>query len=158
TRSRRAVATVFRNAWAWGGGILRFARTAPRQGLGGPRMRILAVDDDTDFLELLEEPVRRARIDLTACTSGPRALTLLEERPDDVVMVDLVMPVMDGRALAKRIRRRPRHAGLAIVMMTHMSNVAFIADAAAGDSHHFINKGGEPSTIVQLVSHLAGRR
>jgi two-component system chemotaxis response regulator CheY len=121
-------------------------------------MRILAVDDDADFLELLEELFRRAGIDLTTCTSGPRALTLLEERPYDVVMVDLVMPVMDGRALAKRIRRRPRHAGLPIVMMTHMSNVAFIGDAAAGDSHHFINKGGEPSSIVQLVSHLAGRR
>jgi CheY-like chemotaxis protein len=121
-------------------------------------MRILAVDDDSDFLELLEEQFRGAGIDLTTCTSGPRALTLLEERPYDVVMVDLIMPVMDGRALAKRIRRRPRHASLPIVMMTHMSNVGFIDAAAAGDSHHFINKGGEPASIIQLVSHLAGRR
>jgi two-component system chemotaxis response regulator CheY len=121
-------------------------------------MRILAVDDDTDFLDLLETEFRGAGIDLTTCTSGPRALTLLEERAYDVVMVDLMMPVMDGRALAKRIRRRPRHAGLPIVMMTHMSNVGFIDDAGAGDSHHFINKGCEPDSIIQLVSHLAGRR
>ncbi len=121
-------------------------------------MRILAVDDDMDFLELLEAQFRGAGIDLTTCTSGPRALTLLEERPYDVVMVDLVMPVMDGRALAKRIRRRPRHASLPIVMMTHMSNVGFIDGAASVDTHHFVNKGGEPATLIQLVSHLAGRR
>jgi CheY-like chemotaxis protein len=126
--------------------------------VGEHDMRILAVDDDADFLELLELEFRGAGIDLTTCTSGPRALTLLEERPYDVVMVDLVMPVMDGRALARRIRRRPRHASLPIVMMTHMANVGFIDAASGGDTHHFINKGGEPACIIQLVSHLAGRR
>jgi two-component system chemotaxis response regulator CheY len=126
--------------------------------VGARNMRILAVDDDADFLELLELQFRGAGIDLTTCTSGPRALTLLEEGPYDVVMVDLVMPVMDGRALARRIRRRPRHAGLPIVMMTHMANVGFIDAAGGVDTHHFINKGGEPGSIIQLVSHLAGRR
>jgi two-component system chemotaxis response regulator CheY len=121
-------------------------------------MRILAVDDDADFLEVLEAHFRGAGIDLTTCTSGPRALDLLEECRYDVVIVDLVMPVMDGRALAKRIRRRPRHAGLPIVMMTHMSNVGFIDGRGAVDCHHFVNKGGEPGSIIQLVSHLAGRR
>jgi two-component system chemotaxis response regulator CheY len=121
-------------------------------------MRILAVDDDADFLEVLEAHFRGAGIDLTTCTSAPRALTLLEERPYDVVIVDLMMPVMDGRTLARRIRRRPKHAGLPIVMMTHMSNVGFIDARGTVDSHHFVNKGGEPSSIIQLVSHLAGRR
>jgi CheY-like chemotaxis protein len=121
-------------------------------------MRILAVDDDPDFLELLETQFRGTGIDVTTCTSGPRALTLLEEAPYDVVMVDLVMPAMDGRTLARRIRRRPRHAGLPIVMMTHMANVGFIDAAGVGDAHHFINKGAEPASIIQLVSHLAGRR
>jgi two-component system, chemotaxis family, chemotaxis protein CheY len=121
-------------------------------------MRILAVDDDTDFLDLLQTEFRGAGIDLTTCTSGPRALTLLEQQPFDAVMVDLVMPVMDGRALARHIRGRPRHAGLPIVMMTHMANVSFIAAAGNGDSNHFVNKGGEPACLIDLVSRLAGRR
>lgn len=121
-------------------------------------MRILAVDDDADFLELLEFQFRDAGIDLTTCTSGPRALMLLEQHPFDVVMVDLMMPVMDGRALARHIRGRPRHAGLPIVMMTQMANVSFIAAAGPGDTNHFVNKGGEPAWLIHLVSHLAGRR
>jgi two-component system cell cycle response regulator len=121
-------------------------------------MRILAVDDDSDFLEVLGEAFRDAGIELTTCTSGPRALAILEEAPYDVVMVDLVMPVMDGRTLVKHIRGRPRHADLPIVMMTHMANVASIAAAGRGGTHHFVNKGGEPTWLIHFVSHLAGRR
>jgi CheY-like chemotaxis protein len=122
------------------------------------RMRILAVDDDADYLEVLEDAFRDAGIELTTCTSGPRALAILEEAPYDVVMVDLVMPIMDGRALVKHIRGRSRHADLPIVMMTHMGNVASIAAAGRSESHHFVNKGGEPTWLIHFVSHLAGRR
>jgi two-component system cell cycle response regulator len=120
-------------------------------------MKILAVDDDVDYLELLEAQFRCAGIDLTTCTSGPRALSLLEEHMFDVVLVDLVMPVMDGRALARQIRRRSRHQHLPIVMVTHMSNVASIGDARPGDANHFVDKAGEPAWLINLISHLAGR-
>ncbi|HKQ69670.1 MAG TPA: response regulator [Polyangiaceae bacterium] len=121
-------------------------------------MRILAVDDDEDYLDLLCFHFERAGIDVTPCTSGPSALRLLEDEPFDVVMVDLRMPVMDGRALARHIRKRARHADLPIVMMTQMANVPFIAAASPGDTNHFVNKGGEPAWIIHLVSHLSGRR
>jgi CheY-like chemotaxis protein len=120
-------------------------------------MNILAVDDDPDYLELLEAQFREAGMQMTTCTSGPHALELLDRQPFDVVVVDLVMPVMDGRTLAKQIRGRPRHAGLPIVMMTHMGNVASIAAARPGDLHHFVNKS-EPSGLIGLVAQLVGRR
>jgi two-component system cell cycle response regulator len=121
-------------------------------------MRVLAVDDDGDFLDLLQSYFLEAGIDLATCTSGPRALAMLEEQAFDVVMVDLVMPVMSGRALARHIRGRPRHADLPIVMMTQMSNVPFITAATPGDANHFVNKGGEPSWLIHFVTDLAGRR
>ena len=121
-------------------------------------MRILAVDDDDEFLELLQFHFERAGIDVVTCTSGKRALELLEVHRFEVIMVDLVMPVMGGRSLARNIRKRPRHADLPIVMMTHMNNVPLIDIAHAGDANHFINKGGELGSVVQLVSQLSGRR
>ena len=121
-------------------------------------MRILAVDDDADYLELLENQLAEAGIDLTTCTSGSRALHLLDQQLFDVVIVDLMMPVMDGRTLARLIRGRPKHADLPIVMMTHMGNVGSIGAARPGDTNHFINKGGEPTWLIQLLAQLAGRR
>ena len=70
-------------------------------------MRILAVDDDDEFLELLQFHFERAGIDVVTCTSGKRALELLEVHRFEVIMVDLVMPVMGGRSLARNIRQAP---------------------------------------------------
>lgn len=121
-------------------------------------MRILAVDDDEDFLEVLRFHFGRAGIDMVTCTSGPLALRLLEEQRFDVAMVDLMMPVMDGNVLCKHIRGKPRHADLPIVMMTHMGNVPFIRAANPGDTSHIVNKEGEPAWLIQLVSDSSGRR
>jgi CheY-like chemotaxis protein len=121
-------------------------------------MRILAVDDDEDFLEILRFHFGSAGIDMVTCTSGQVALRLLEEQRFDVAMVDLMMPIMDGNLLCKHIRGKPRHADLPIVMMTHMGNVPFIRAASPGDTSHFVNKMGEPAWLIQLVSDLSGRR
>ena len=121
-------------------------------------MRILAVDDDEDFLEILRFHFGRAGIDMVTCTSGSMALRLLEGERFDVAMVDLIMPSMDGNVLCRHIRGKPRHADLPIVMMTHMGNVPFIRAASPGDTSHFVNKEGEPAWLIQLVSDLSGRR
>jgi CheY-like chemotaxis protein len=121
-------------------------------------MRILAVDDDVDFLEVLRLQFGQAGIDVVTCTSGNAALRLLEEQKFDVAVVDLMMPIMDGNVLCRHIRGKIRHADLPIVMMTHMGNVPFIRAANPGHTIHFVNKQGEPAWLIQLVSDLSGRR
>jgi DNA-binding response OmpR family regulator len=121
-------------------------------------MRILAVDDDEDFLEILRLQFGQAGIDVVTCTSGNAALRLLEEQKFDVAVVDLMMPIMDGNVLCKHIRGKSHHADLPIVMMTHMGNVRFIRAASPGDTSHFVNKDGEPDWLIQLVRDLSGRR
>ncbi len=121
-------------------------------------MRILAVDDDQDYLDMLATLFERTGIDLVLCTSGSEALQWIDRERFDVVLVDLVMPVMDGCALARRIRRRAKHTDLPIVMMTNVSNVARIPPATADDANHFVSKSGAASALVPLVRSLAGRR
>ena len=121
-------------------------------------MRILAVDDDEDFLEILRFHFGTAGIDMVTCNSGSEALRLLEEQRFDVAMVDLRMPIMDGNVLCRHIRGKPRHADLPVVMMTQMGNIPFIRAASPGYTSHFVNKDGEPAWLIQLVSDLSGRR
>ena len=121
-------------------------------------MRVLAVDDDDDFLEVLRWHLEQAGIETRTASSGQDALDLLEAERFDAALVDLIMPVMDGRALVRHIRARPRHADLPIVMMTHMSNVGRIDPAEPLDARHFVNKMGEPAWLIHMVRELAGRR
>jgi CheY-like chemotaxis protein len=119
-------------------------------------MHILAVDDDPDFLEVLQWHFERVGISVSTATSGPEALQLLDIERFDVAMVDLIMPGMDGRALVRHIRARPRHASLPIVMMTHMSNVARIDPPEPNDSRYIVNKTGEPAWLISFVRGLSG--
>jgi CheY-like chemotaxis protein len=121
-------------------------------------MRILAVDDDPDFLEVLQWHFEQAGIETRIASSGRAALELIETEHFDVALVDFIMPAMDGRTLVRHIRARPRHADLPVVMMTHMSNVGRIDPPQPDDAHHFVNKLGEPAWLIHYVRELAGRR
>jgi CheY-like chemotaxis protein len=71
--------------------------------------RILVVDDDTDVAESSDEALRAFDHEVCVVNSGAGALALLQGRraaPIAVALIDLDMPVMDGYALARRIRER----------------------------------------------------
>ena len=79
--------------------------------------RILVVDDSAALRENLQECLELEGYHVTVATGGPHALETLATDPlPAVVLLDLVMPGMDGRELVARIRADPRLAGVRIVM------------------------------------------
>jgi CheY-like chemotaxis protein len=75
--------------------------------------RILFVDDESRILEGLQRMLRpqRQHWEMAFASSGEAALKLLEERPFDVIVSDMRMPVMDGAALLTHVRDRFPGAG-----------------------------------------------
>ena len=73
-------------------------------GAGGPRRRILVVDDDVDAAEALGELLRDCGHDVVTAHDGPRALDRARLHRPDVVLLDITMPEMDGYEVAKRMR------------------------------------------------------
>ena len=79
--------------------------------------RILVVDDSAALRENLQECLELEGYHVTVATGGPDALERLATGPlPAVILLDLVMPGMDGRELVTRIRANPRLAGVRIVM------------------------------------------
>ena len=79
--------------------------------------RILVVDDSAALRENLQECLELEGYTVAVAEDGARALdTLAVEPPPAIVILDLVMPGMDGRELVTRIRANPRLAGVRIVM------------------------------------------
>ena len=62
---------------------------------------VLIVDDEFGLAEMLREMLREAGYDVTLAINGQLALEILGERPIDLVLTDMMMPVMDGAELAK---------------------------------------------------------
>ena len=80
---------------------------------------VLIVDDDFRNIFALTALLERGKLGVVAAESGPDALDILEHRTDiDIVLMDIMMPGLDGYQTIQEIRRRPRHADLPIIAVT----------------------------------------
>ncbi|GJM19208.1 MAG: DNA-binding response regulator [Phycisphaeraceae bacterium] len=79
---------------------------------------ILVVDDEPDLTELLTYNLKRAGYNVLVAANGVDALRLAEEHSPDLVLLDIMMPELDGREVARRLRRSAGNADVPIVMLT----------------------------------------
>jgi CheY-like chemotaxis protein len=82
-------------------------------------LRVLHVDDEPDIREVVEFSLGLdPDLVMRSCASGEEALGVAEAWTPDVVLLDVMMPVMDGAATLVRLRGNPRTAGIPVVFMT----------------------------------------
>jgi two-component system chemotaxis sensor kinase CheA len=84
------------------------------------KQSILIVDDEFGLGEMLQEMLREAGFEVTLAINGRSALEILEEETVDLVLTDMMMPVVDGAELAAAMRNDHRHRDTPIIMMTSL--------------------------------------
>ncbi|BDG05827.1 response regulator [Anaeromyxobacter oryzae] len=95
-------------------------------------IKVLVVDDNAALRENLAECLEVEGYAVSVASDGTTALALLEQEPlPSVVLLDLMMPGMDGRALAAAIRGNPRLGGVRLVLTTGHPNAKARAGIAA---------------------------
>ena len=87
---------------------------------------VLLVDDETDILDLLTYNFRRAGLDTKSARDGIEALELARRHPPDLVVLDIMMPRMDGHQACQALRRDSQLRHIPVMMLTALS----------GDEHH----------------------
>jgi len=112
---------------------------------------ILVVDDESNMRFLIRMILERAGYTVLEAPHGVAALQRAKESPPDLVVTDLMMPVMGGRELVERLRADPGTASIPIVVLSsNASSVATTADAILG-------KPFEPESLLEAARSLAGR-
>ncbi len=79
---------------------------------------VLVVDDDPIVRELLELTIKGAGYECLQADNGKNALEIIDEHTPDIVILDLMMPVMDGVETCRRIRNSGRHSTIYIIMLS----------------------------------------
>jgi CheY-like chemotaxis protein len=116
--------------------------------MDGPLPRILVVDDNEALRENLAEALELEGFEPVTAADGEAALRRLEEGSFGAILLDLVMPGMDGRELLRRIREEPRLAALRVIVTTGYSG----AQARAGvPADAFLHK---PFGVRELLAAL----
>jgi len=80
--------------------------------------RVLVVDDDDDTRRMITTLLMRAGLEITTAADGQQALEAIRTEAPDVVLLDLMMPVMDGMTFLNRLRENPLHVGLPVIVLT----------------------------------------
>lgn len=86
--------------------------------MSGQRARIFVIDDDRDLSDSLCEILVDLGYEVASARDGAEALEFLEEHTPDVILLDLMMPVMDGYTFRERQRRDPRLAAIPTLVLT----------------------------------------
>jgi Response regulators consisting of a CheY-like receiver domain and a winged-helix DNA-binding domain len=85
--------------------------------------KILIVDDDLETLRLVGLMLQRQGYEISAANSGSQALGLARSESPDLIVLDIMMPEMDGLQFSQRVRKDPAIAAIPILMFTAKSQV-----------------------------------
>jgi adenylate cyclase len=116
--------------------------------------RILVVDDQPANIRLLEAILSPRGYDVHAASSGHDALAAVAEGDIDLVLLDVVMPGMDGYQVCREIRERPATAYLPVVMVTASGDEQKVKALEAG-ADDFLTKPIDKSELLARVASLA---
>ena len=114
--------------------------------------RVLLVDDDPAILRLLEVNFRMEGFDVDAAAHGQDAMAAVERATPDVVILDLMLPGMDGREVLARLRAHPATASVPVIFLTARAR----EDAALVDiGEIYVQKPFDTVDLVATVRALA---
>jgi DNA-binding response OmpR family regulator len=119
----------------------------------GQRPCVLIVDDDADNRELLEILLGPQGFLTLTAESGDDALAVVAERKPDVVLLDLMMPGMDGYEVVRRMKANPATKHIPIIMVTAIHDGATRMLALRAGASDFVTKPVNLTDLCARVKH-----
>ncbi|MBI5514961.1 MAG: hybrid sensor histidine kinase/response regulator [Deltaproteobacteria bacterium] len=119
-----------------------------------PRERVLVVDDNAMNREVAAGHLEAAGYQTLVAEDGARALALLDEAPPDLVLLDVMMPGMDGFETCRRIRASAVGAELPVVFVTALTDLGSHERALASGADDFLTKPIQRTELLLRVRSL----
>ena len=121
------------------------------------RKKILIVEDNSELLELMRLGLKQAGFRIATATNGLEALELARSAAPDLVVLDLVLPELDGFAVCDRLRKEEATAGIPVIVLTGLSTeFARFASLESG-ADEYVTKPINPEHLVSKIKQLLER-
>ncbi len=121
------------------------------------RKTILLVEDEHDIQELLKFHLERENMTLEAVDTGEAALQLLKTREVSLILLDLMLPGMDGLDVCRRLKAQPETRDIPIIMLTAKDSEADIVTGLEMGAADYVPKPFSPRVLIARI-HAVLRR
>ncbi len=116
--------------------------------------KILIVDDDLDTLKLVGLMLQRQGYRIVVANNGLKALTMAKAEQPELILLDVMMPDMDGFEVARRLRSEPSTANIPILMFTAKSQVEDKLTGFDAGADDYLTKPAHPAELLARVKKL----
>ena len=127
---------------------------APIRGYQGARKKILVVDDVAHNRAMLIEALQALGFDSCDAKNGEECLEMLAGARPDLIVMDVMMPVMDGREATRRIRRMPAFSGMPIIIATASASREDEAKSLEAGASAFTPKPINHDALLKTIGEL----
>ncbi len=117
--------------------------------------KILIVDDEKNFSEMLREYFIRQKYSADVASDGEEGLIKAREFKPDLILLDLLMPVLDGISVIRELRSNPTTAEIPIVMLTNLDARDKVEEAmVAGTTYYLIKVDYSPRDLDRKIKQI----
>jgi DNA-binding response OmpR family regulator len=121
------------------------------------RTRVLIIDDDEDLNELLTEYLGKLGFVVTSAAHPEQGLRALAAAPPDILILDVMLPGLDGFAVCRKVREAPATSGLPILMLTARGDVMDRIVGLELGADDYLPKPFEPRELVARIQAILRR-
>jgi two-component system OmpR family response regulator len=127
----------------------------PTDALESGKRKALLVDDDVDLLEMLVDVFERdGRFEIRTANNGFDAGMLVKELRPDLVVLDVMLPDINGKEVCRRVRNDPKLEDVRIICISGMVEQDKVADLKAAGADDFLQKPFDAEILVERACKL----
>ena len=119
--------------------------------------KILIVDDDIDTLQLVGTMLERQGFQIVAANNGVKALEIAQNETPDLILLDVMMPGMDGYEVTRRLRMMDNTAFIPIVLFTAKAQVDDKVEGFEAGADDYLTKPTHPAELIARVKTILNR-
>ena len=120
------------------------------------RKKILVVDDDADVVELLCFNLKKAGYAIGTAFNGVEALKKARSILPDLILLDLMLPELDGFAVCEILRRDAATASIPVIMLTALSSELGRMAGLESGANEYVPKPFSPKALVARIDQMLG--
>jgi DNA-binding response OmpR family regulator len=121
------------------------------------RETILVIEDDSDIVEIIEYNFTKAGFHLLAASNGEKGLEMAIGRRPALIILDLMLPGMDGIEVCRRLRARPDTRNIPVVMLTARGEESDVVLGLGVGADDYVTKPFSPSELLARITAVLRR-